>query len=102
MLYGTGCFLCGVHPADAKFLLSRELFVALSLEDPAAFYALCAVTSWAWNQQYKTPTSLHSLRYKQQAIRLINNRICGNGVVSDQTILAVALLWKLEVRVFAM
>jgi hypothetical protein len=99
VMYGTAVHLCGVHPADAKFLLSKELFVIPSLQGAAPFHALCAVASWAWNRMHGLSTSVGALRHKQEAIRLINERIRGDIEVSDQTILAVALLWKLEVSI---
>lgn len=97
VLYGTANHLCGVHPTNAKFLMSKELFVIPSLQDPAPFHALCAVASWAWDRQHGICTSVKALRHKQEAVCLINERIGGDTEISDQIILAVALLWKLEV-----
>jgi hypothetical protein len=80
--------------------MSKEMYFVPSLQDPVSFYALCALVSSALDMLSGRPLSIDALHYKQETIKMVNERILAEYTgeeISDSTILAVALLWKLEV-----
>jgi hypothetical protein len=70
---------------------------AFALQDAASSYALLSVAAFGRDAALKRPPGPEAIAYKVRAIQLVNNRLMKPGEVSDGTIMAVTILWQLEV-----
>jgi len=70
---------------------------AFALQDAASSYALFSLIAFAQNAAFNRPPGLEAIAYKVKAIQIVNNRLMNPGDASDGTMMAVTLLWQLEV-----
>jgi hypothetical protein len=70
---------------------------AFALQDTASSYALFSLIAFGQNAAFNRPLGLEAIAYKVKAIQIVNNRLMNPGDASDGTIMAVTLLWQLEV-----
>ena len=70
---------------------------AFALQDAASSYALFSLIAFAQNAAFNRPPGLEAIAYKVKAIQIVNNRLVNTGDASDGTMMAVTLLWRLEV-----
>jgi hypothetical protein len=70
---------------------------AFALQDTASSYALFSLIAFGQNAAFSRQSGLEAIAYKVKAIQIINNRLTNPGDASDGTIMAVTLLWQLEV-----
>jgi hypothetical protein len=82
---------------DEHNLLPIGGISAFALQDAASSYALFSLTAFGRDAALKRPSGPEAIAYKVKAIQLVNNRLTKHGDVSDGTIMAVILLWQLEV-----
>src|SRR5436309_1328841 len=70
---------------------------AFALQDAASSYALFSLIAFGQNTAFNRPTGPEAIAYKVRAIQIVNNRLMNPGDASDGTIMAVTVLWQLEV-----
>jgi hypothetical protein len=70
---------------------------AFALQDTASSYALFSLIAFGQNAAFNCRPGLEAIAYKVKAIQIVNNRLMNPGDASDGTIMAVTLLWQLEV-----
>jgi hypothetical protein len=70
---------------------------AFALQDTASSYALFSLIAFGQNAAFNRPLGPEAIAYKVKAIQIVNNRLMNPGEASDGTIMAVTLLWQLEV-----
>jgi hypothetical protein len=70
---------------------------AFALRDTASSYALFSLIAFGQNAAFNGRPGLEAIAYKVRAIQIANNRLMNPGDASDGTIMAVTLLWQLEV-----
>ena len=70
---------------------------AFALQDTASSYALFSLIAFGRNAAFNGQSGLEAIAYKVKAIQLVNNRLMNPGEASDGTIMAVTILWQLEV-----
>jgi hypothetical protein len=70
---------------------------AFALQDTASSHALFSLLAFGQNAAFNRPPGLEAIAYKVKAIQIVNNRLMNPGDPSDGTIMAVTLLWQLEV-----
>jgi hypothetical protein len=70
---------------------------AFALQDIASSYALFSLIAFGQNAAFNRPLGIEAIVYKVKAIQIVNNRLMNLGDTSDGNIMAVTLLWQLEV-----
>jgi hypothetical protein len=84
-------------PSLGHDLLPIGGIAAFALQDAASCYALFSLISFGQDAACKRLPGPKAIAYKVKAIQLVNNRLTQPGELSDGTIMAVTLLWQLEV-----
>ena len=80
-------------------LLPMSAICTAMLEDAASSYALFALTAFGRDCIHQRSPGTEAIGFKLKSIQLVNKRLMQSWEASDGTIMAVILLWNLEVRV---
>ena len=67
------------------------------LDDAASSYAIFALTAFGEDLFYQRSPGPEAIGFKLKAIQLVNKRLLQTGEASEGTIMAVIILWNLEV-----